>query len=289
MPKDFSVELNVNSEGEIVPEDQGVGGFLSKYDLVKRMAEYIEAVPAENRNFEIITSGSDEFSTFTLQKGDGSTFDLKGLLPEGFKLRRTNSPLMGGNLKAKELFINVANVNKRGFILGLLHEIGHAHLKEPGHGMLNQKVDIELLKAATLVLRVGAGLLKDKFSGKNQKEREFERLQLLQSEIKDLLPSWYMEQFDTSLAKIERGSWAYALKNARKLEEKGFNVLAGFDSAEEVRDHISADLFTYEFDRLQRIARAEGTKNYIPKFVHAPKLIRSSRRKFNYHYSPKAK
>jgi hypothetical protein len=92
-----------------------------------------------------------------------------------------------------------------------------------------------------------------------------------QLERVSLLPEWMYESYMSGRAKTERGAWAYALKQSRKLEKGGYNVLAGFENVADVKEYINCSLLSYELARLQTLMKKKGDaalENYQPRFIH---------------------
>jgi hypothetical protein len=284
MPEEYSnLETIARADDALIrklpAERQGATFFLKEFYNSYKIADEIAHAPTPERNFDIAIEKSGDGLKLTLQKEDGSKKDLNEYMADGYKLVEIPSHVdpFGINRKKKEVYFSREGLaSQRGAFLSLLHEFGHTYqtykLTEkptPGQGL-------ELSKNLILA---GAKIFKHRLQRREASaEREFGKQGDFQESRKDVLPDSFLDKFDAMYAKNERDAWAVALRNARDLEKEGFDVLAGFENGQEVRDYIAANLFTYEYKRLSRRLERygeEGMDNFTPYYVRTKKAKKS--------------
>ncbi len=117
-------------------------------------------------------------------------------------------------------------INKKYFLLRLLHELWHANDLESNKKLRNalREKDIALLQWFFKKYFLSIIYKTSKFIKRN-----------------DLLPNWYLEKLANIRSEIERKAWSWALKEARKLEKIGINILDNW-----YKEFVQNSLFTYK-------------------------------------------
>tara|TARA_Y100000310_G_scaffold341527_1_gene440947 strand:+ start:1183 stop:1794 length:612 start_codon:yes stop_codon:yes gene_type:complete len=179
------------------------------------------------QNFEVRTKESDGRTSVFLVKDNGESLDLASYLPEGFNFQAGNRytcyPEKG------VITFPPGELKYRGAALALLHETGHAHFGPPNaHYSLFEKIrsTVQVLSKSVRV------------SGRREELGELP--------TQALWPDWLiMKEHDADIA-TERKAWAFALKQARRIEkENGFQIFADFSNAQDVKNFISYGLLTH--------------------------------------------
>jgi hypothetical protein len=251
------------------PNNKVAEEIIQKAMLYRNDLQRIMGTEATGRNFQIRAEGNSSLS-IQLARNDGKSQDLRRLLAPGYKFIRSTdmTGTMGIDRQHMEIFVNPQVSSERGFVLSLLHEIGESYLPppvlpEPRVSQIPTMLFLlGRLAAATVTQRV-----KEKITGNNTTTGKISQ----QLERVSLLPEWMYESYMSGRAKTERGAWAYALKQSRKLEKGGYNVLAGFENVADVKEYINCSLLSYELARLQTLMKKKGDaalENYQPRFIH---------------------
>lgn len=260
MAADSIAEVNTNEKREIASEDRESLIMLLERTRLNEAANEILNRPAKNRNFRVRVDGPRNDLTILL-RGTNEDIDMREFSAEGYRIKESNSEFMSASPRSKEVLINPSALHTKGGILSLLHEFGHTFQSQ--HELSTSKFTpmqiLEMIPASFEVLRV---FIKH-FVTKDKTTLAYD----FQNRLTGAMPTWWADQFDAKRAEEERNAWAYALKTARVLEKRGFNVLGEFDSVAEVKDFVKASLIFYESDRFDRTIKKKSSKNYEPKFV----------------------
>jgi hypothetical protein len=145
------------------------------------------------------------------------------------------------NCQEKEIGFPENQIEFRGFLLALFHEIGHSYeiLEHPA-------TKWETLKALT------EGISKWIKSLRITKDKEKNAYNITSLPAKALLPNWYLDKKSEMEAKSERDAWAYSLNSLRKFNQDGYNVFAGFENTAQIRAYVEYCLYTYDTELFMR-------------------------------------
>lgn len=189
-----------------------------------------------------------------LVKSDGTTnlrdlmIKMHGLLPNNY---------FGHNPKQKIIYYDQDRMKCKGFVLDLLHEIAHSHIYKSPPDLPKLKNLESLQKKIRSVKYYSAKkLLQRNQPNDFDLETDLERF----FEINTSSPEVKSEQYQY-LIQQERKAWELALKMARALEKKGFNVLGEFKDNNEIFEHITFCLASYEY--IKRFGEVT-TDSYTP-------------------------
>lgn len=133
--------------------------------------------------------------------------------------------------------------NFRGFLLSLFHEIGHSKFPET-------KKTIHLLKGKIL-----------RFARILEKIYIFLKYLL----IVDVLPMWFLDKISKISITEERNAWAYSLRELRKLKKQGYDVFAGFENVDQIKEYIDYYLFSYDIAWMHKKLSAGYSLNDVQK------------------------
>ncbi|MFH0892114.1 MAG: hypothetical protein V1867_05030 [Candidatus Falkowbacteria bacterium] len=160
----------------------------------------------------LVVSVTGDEPEIKLMEGDREVLDLKTLAPEGTKLEFSEKNKWG----AIEGKICIGKFTGIDCLLAYLHEAGHLH-----------NGDMKMVRAAE------AGYLLEKIKDK-QWRYPTERLRALKEEKTVVMAS-------------ERNAWAYALRQARKLEKgEGIDIFERFGGVKGVFSFVNKYLESYE-------------------------------------------
>lgn len=227
--------------------------------------EQLMDLPAEGRNFQIESVDNDkgELESIVLIGDNGQKVDLRKYLPEGFRF--VESDIYYSDQDRKIVGVPVEKTPSRSFLLGLFHEIGH--IQDRARHFQFTKERLDELKLQALAGTQPPGIDSDKqIAGIDN------LLKMLEGEDYDQsLPVWMGDDKHDLFAIAERNANAAALRIMRSLHGDGYNVFAGFSSVQDIRNTISAVLYSYELKRLeetaQRATQGENVENYNLKYV----------------------
>lgn len=185
--------------------------------------EKIVNIPQTKRNFDIMIVNKNGKIDIILKKiDDGLEFDLSSLFPNNwYKFIPSQVDCYFNH--SFTVWVNLDNEELRGFILGILHEIGHTHQSSPSKIFMLSKMLLVSLAYSKMWVFV-------------QKMLQNYTYEVEEDILLDAQKSSYKE----------RNAWAYALVQARKLEKLWFHVLSNFETPSEVSEFIGWNLATYD-------------------------------------------
>lgn len=136
----------------------------------------------------------------------------------------------------------------RGFLLALFHEIGHAHEKQE-HAVSTWETLRALSQGVPQWIK-SIRIIKETQQKGKENETPMYRIVSLPAEVllpvEAFLPQWYLDKKSRFEAKSERNAWTFALKSLRKLKKEGYDVFAGFKNVGEIGEFVSYYLYTYD-------------------------------------------
>jgi hypothetical protein len=188
-----------------------------------------------NRNFSILPLQNENGLTLLLQKlGKTQTEDLHKFLPEGDEFIPTWGPQY--DPLSHLVGYDPGDLQYKGAALTILHEIGHARIYQP-----HPKTELSFIKKTLVTLEGLPRLIKaDQTLG-----QRLQHISVLSLET--IFPKWFAEICLTYNIKNERNAWAEALKIAKQLEKKGFNVLGEFNNLGEIQEFVAFSLTSYDY------------------------------------------
>ncbi|MDP3770228.1 MAG: hypothetical protein Q8R40_04815 [bacterium] len=196
-------------------------------------------IPASDRNFDIeIRNDGDQYAVWLIKNTEAINLSL--WISKKYHIKQSDTFACWPLINA--ITCNTNHLPFRGFLLSLLHEIGHSH-QEFDVSAFTMREDIKLFSEWC------ARYLYVIFSAP---------WKLLELEHDWFSPWYYFDRLYKKSAKQERDAWAFALAHCRKLEKSGFNALADFKSAREIRDYIDYHLSSYESERWYKKIRHQG-------------------------------
>ncbi len=164
---------------------------------------------------KFVTKISDDVPELKFIKNNEDVLDLISLAPKDTKVVFDIANKWQAKVKLKE--INVGEFKDVDYILSFLHEAGHLH-------------NVGDSEIASDVMRKYA---KESFEDKNN---AYPKSRLIA-----------MEEERKAVIKSERNAWAYALRQARKIErELEINIFEKIGKAEDIRKYVNKFLETYE-------------------------------------------
>ena len=231
-------------EGEKKVEDNLAEAIGRAYEQLREVGKNLREVIPQDRNFDIELQESESRINLRLKHKEGATEkDLSIYLPPEHFFGKDEIFIYRG--REKKIGFPENELELRGFLLSLFHEIGHSHEKQE-HATTRWD-DLRALggllkwwfKYVTIAVKKE---LKQKGSG----EKFMEMVKKL--DVDSLLPQWYLDKRAKSDAQAERGAWAYALRSLRKLEQEGYDVFAGYENIAQIRAYVAYCLYTYDTD-----------------------------------------
>ena len=251
--------INPDTLGYLVPQGDRFRDLLSYIDQSWNSE-------ATERNFSVrcVKSKSGKLK-IDLVKEDGTVCNLNDFLPLGYRLVSGKEPLASVGF-SKRVEMPEQDLTKKGGLLSLFHEIGHAAFGNDGHAYPGELA----------IAGLQAGLRRRKIAKEAKRQgKQYLVADILpnivtldESAASSLLPDWYKDKHYADRAKSERGAWAFALLMMRRLEDEGFNVLSDFDGIEDLEDFIDSNLRTYEYGReLDKKCFYQDRDGYKPIYV----------------------
>lgn len=237
-------------------------------NLEIELAAYTE-VEAVGRNYTIKINKDDaSVLTINLYGKDGPLL-LNDLLPDGYNIFEGETATHYKD--TLRIITPIELLSKRGGILILLHEIGHAIREEDVEPEVSQKeIDLAVLQGR---LHDFLGKSKARLKGKKFLASSLGPLRELpfpDGVHTSVLPKWFKNKYYGAKAESERQAWYYALALAKTLKERGFDILSDFDDVKDLRKFIDLQLasyeYCYEFDKKAHYRK--GHREYEPLFVH---------------------
>lgn len=234
--------------------------------------ELTEVIP-QGRNFDIEINESKSGVHFKLKhRTNGSEKDLDTFLPKGNCFAKDTEFVF--HRDEGKVGYNPDEIQFRGFLIALFHEIGHAHekedhipttwdsLKAAWHAIGKwRKIMAKAREKDTTLFSIGKGPY----------------VSFVESLPRDYyLPQWYLDKMGQAKSRSERGAWAFALNSLRKLEQDGYNVFAGFENAAQLRAYVAYCLYTYDVDLFKKKALA-GDFREVQKTEETPAFLKGSK------------
>ena len=189
----------------------------------EKWRDKIVNVQQTQRNFDILIENEKWHINIVLKRiDDGSEFDLSSLFPNDW-YRFIPSEVDCYFNNSFIVWVNLNNLELRGFILWILHEIGHSYQQNQSRITMLFKMWLVSFAYSKLWIFV-------------QKMLQNYTYEVEEDILLDAQKSSYNE----------RNAWAFALVQARKLEKLWFNVLSNFNNVKEISEHIGWSLATYD-------------------------------------------
>ncbi|MFC1721563.1 hypothetical protein ACFL0Z_01470 [Patescibacteria group bacterium] len=221
------------------------------HDDLKGLAKDLEQtearealLKAEGRNFEIKAKDN----TLILVREGEEDIDLGKELPDGVRFE-VGEVFEHGKDKGKSIVRYPADqIDSRGFMLSIFHELGHAALHADPHYQIDLPFLTRLRAAKDLTLNTLKALrltrVEKETGGKKKKVFHLAP----NKDIDDCVPAWFEAEESQLVEKKERDSWAFGLRRLRQLDRKGYNVFAGFDKNTQIKAYVTFALLTYKTD-----------------------------------------
>jgi hypothetical protein len=257
-------------EGEKKIEDKLAEAIGKMYEQLQETGKNLREVIPQDRNFDIELQESEDGINLRLRhKESGKEKDLNLFLPPEHFFGKDETFVYKG--REKKIGFPENELEFRGFLLSLFHEIGHSHEKQ------EHSITIwETLKALWEGVSKWAKSIRIKKElHENEKESKIVyRVTSLPAEA--LLPKWYLDQRSHSEAKSERDAWAYALRSLRKLKQEGYDVFAGFDNVDQISAYVAYCLYTYDMDLFMKRLMSGDLKD-LQKLRESPAFWKKSK------------
>lgn len=197
------------------------------------------------------------------------TYNLSTILPADYRFVADSSYFC--QFIDKTVHFNVGEMYLKGFLLKVLHEIGHAH---------QPKMSSQLEFSVGERLELIGTMLRSKLFPTPRTQSE--ELVTLRSNIvgtaeiaPDAMPDWFLEKSTEAEIQSERNAWAFALRTAQLLQKEGFDIPEDFDSYGDIKDLIEYSLLSYDIglasERGKRALRTEYTT--APSFTHTAEKL----------------
>ena len=240
----------ITIDGAATTEDELTNMFNEAYKrlLSKLAAEHKElgkkvvGKEQKNRNFKIHVYMSQKGHTqiCIVHKETGKEVSLNSyLLP---RWRFIPSDKFVCNYRKRQILFNSEDVRNRGFLLSLMHEIGHS--RRFFHPTKNIASGLWFL--IKMIVRFISHF---RFEKIRDPEENKTTIKIVTPEPEEVYyPFRYKDVGGYNSALSERESWAYSLKQLRKLKRRGYNVFEGYVSASHIHYYIAYCLITYDYD-----------------------------------------
>lgn len=231
-------------EGEKKIEDELAEAIGRMYEQLRETGKNLREVIPQDRNFDIELQESESGVNLHLKhKEGGAEKDLSTYLPPEHFFGKDEIFIYRG--REKKVGFPENELELRGFLLSLFHEIGHSHEKRK-HSTTRWD-DLRalggLLKRWFEYVTIA---VKKELKQKGSGEKFMETVKKL--DVDSLLPQWYLDKKSKSDAQSERSAWAHALRSLRKLEQEGYDVFAGYENTAQIRAYVAYCLYTYDTD-----------------------------------------
>ena len=208
-------------------------------NLYGKRKEIIEVI-SEDRNFDIELEESKQGVEIKLKhKETGKEIILREFLPPRHSFVKNESFVY--NRLRKTVGFPENEIQFRGFLLSLFHEIGHAH-EGKEHNMSTWDTIKAIYEAVSKLIK-SISIQKEISEDDGRKKTTYRFTSLTANNV---LPNWYLDKRAGVQSKSERDAWAYALKKLRKLKQEGYDVFAGFKNVAEIQSHVAYCLYTYD-------------------------------------------
>ena len=243
-------------------------------NLAEKSSEEEKKEHLEDRNFNIdIEYNYDRTAEVVLVNDNGGKFYINDLLPDSpdYKIVATEDDFMFQTKDDGQYVMYPPEaINRRSFLLDVLHEIGHAH-QEADDGWKRKKLHQQQ------DFRYDARLDLEMY--KKEQDKYGENIVFADDETNILL-----DKLEIIQEEVERNAWAYALTEIRKIEELGYDVLSGFGDEngkgknKEIWSHIKYCLSTYENSHTDKFRDAGVITKRDPKWYAEKKKFSNSLR-----------
>lgn len=282
-PKPLEVETSkeaMEDSGQIDLPLLILEGLKEEIDRVNKETKKQHLIEAGERNFEIKLGEEETGVSLKLKRSDnGEELDLADCLPQGYKFQ--TAEVFACSHRAKRIEFPKDELTRRGFLLSLFHEIGHAN--EGGSPPVRQLKKVLTFGYSLLkMIRAIELTTEETPTGKKMV------LQLKRLTVDDLIPQWFIRESEVAKVASERKAWAYSLWTLRRLEADGYEVLAGFNNLAEVKSMIHHCLPTYDVTRFQETLASTNLER-VRGFDKLPRFTRRSKRKVNIKFGDEIK
>jgi len=184
------------------------------------------------RNFEIMFD-SDAGTLSLLHHETDQVLCLNTLLPEGYRFEAGEDFIISWS--DKTIFFQSNQVEYRTFMMSIFHEMGHILRDKSGE----YKMYIKAIGA--FVQSLGAWTAQ-------MTMRLIKRTKAPAKPKLSTLPLWFIKDYEGESIFSERQALAVSLRMLRDLQDQWWNVFAGFEWVQELRDYIDYALFTHEVE-----------------------------------------
>lgn len=240
--KKSHIEPEKPKEGERKIEDELAEAIGKMYEQLRETGKNLREVIPQDRNFNIELQESETGVNLRLRhKETGVEKDLSVYLPIEHFFGKDETFIYRG--REKKIGFPENEIEFRGFLLSLFHEIGHSHEKQ-GHsttwwddlralgGLLKKWMQYVVLAVKKEREQKGSG------------EKFMETIKKL--DVDSLLPQWYLDKRAKADAQSERDAWAYALRSLRQMGRDGYDVFSGYENVAQIRAYVAYCLYTYD-------------------------------------------
>jgi hypothetical protein len=220
---------------------QGKGG--EEYDRIRERIKDLDERVVIEPDFEMRADNKEGKIQIYLSTKEGKEISLNEYLANGYEFEAGRAFFVHLDRK-KVVFENMENPSA--FLISLFHELGHA----------DRDVNVEQKWSAKAVEKIreffAQAFAEARYMKANKKATEIPESvfdvsgNIRLSGGKDYTPLWYRKHEQKKRAKSERGAWAFALANLRKLKKEGVDVFSGFLNNQEIFDYINNCLCTHE-------------------------------------------
>jgi len=210
----------------------------------------------------------------TLRNNAGHTVDLSFLLPKGYRFIFGNHFSHQGmsleeNGNVVEIPRDVYKRNKKGALLSLLHEIGHIHAGK--HVDSVSIIEEMIMDTAKSMGKMSHAMIKKGYEETGEVVLRDPTTGNILDRINirnwSFIPKWLYESYGKRVAEIERAPWAWALMQARKLQDADFDVLSEFESFSDMQKYISTSLETYDVALLTQFGEKKNRLPYTKRHL----------------------
>ncbi len=238
------IEPEKPQEGEKKIKDELAEAIWKMYEQLRETGKNLREVIPQDRNFDIELQESETGINLRLRhKESGIEKDLNIFLPAEHFFGKDEIFIYRG--REKKVCFPENEIEFRGFLLSLFHEIGHAHEKR-GHATTCWD-DIKALGGFLKKwIRFVVIAVKKEREQKGSGKKFIEIVKKL--DVDSLLPQWYLDKRAKSDSQSERNAWAYALRSLCKLEREGFDVFSGYENVAQIRAYVAYCLYSYDVD-----------------------------------------
>lgn len=192
------------------------------------------------------------------------TYDLSTILPADYRFVADSSYFC--LLTDKTVHFNVGEMYTKGFLLKVLHEIGHAHQPK-----ISSKIIFSVGERLELMGTMIRSKLFPSISTNTEEPVTLHSNILGTAEVApNAMPDWFLEKSTEAEIQSERNAWAFALRTAQLLQREGFDIAKDFDSYGDIKDLIEYSLLSYDValagERRKRALHTDFTTE--PAYTH---------------------